>query len=88
VFIPRHRLDSTTLRELFLWTEENFLERTAGSPIRRIGYQRWLRNIAVALGNGSAVNASVAALVTRRAGVTAMVREHIDWALDRLGQSP
>jgi len=88
VFIPRHRLDSATLRELFLWTEENFLERTAGSPIRRIGYQRWLRNIAVALGNGSAVNASVTALVTRRAGVTAMVREHIDWALDRLGQSP
>tara|TARA_Y100000310_G_C20510370_1_gene728525 strand:+ start:232 stop:498 length:267 start_codon:yes stop_codon:yes gene_type:complete len=88
VFIPRHRLDSATLRELFLWTEEDFLERTAGSPIRRIGYQRWLRNIAVALGNSSAVNASVAALVTRRTGVTAMVREHIDWALDRLGQSP
>src|SRR5690606_25865073 len=50
-FQPRHGLDDATLVELFLWSEQEFLEKTAGSPIRRTGYQCWLRNLAVALGN-------------------------------------
>ena len=50
-FVPRHLLDNSELLSLFQWTEAQFLERTAGSPIRRIGYPRWLRNLAVGLGN-------------------------------------
>ncbi len=53
-FLPRHGLDAPRLVELFAWTEAEFLERTAGSAIRRIGHVRWLRNIAIALGNAGA----------------------------------
>ncbi len=81
-FKPRHRLDSSQLTELFAWTEAEFLARTEGSAIRRIGYERWLRNIAVALGNAPGGVASVAALEARRDDPSALVREHVAWALD------
>jgi epoxyqueuosine reductase len=87
-FAPRHGLDGTSLVELFAWTEAAWLERTAGSAIRRIGYESWLRNIAVALGNARTTPAVVDALRGRRAGATPLVREHIDWALHRHGVSP
>ncbi|MEM9531978.1 MAG: tRNA epoxyqueuosine(34) reductase QueG [Pseudomonadota bacterium] len=80
-FWPRHQLDDVTLVELFGWTEAQFLERMAGSPIRRIGYQRWLRNIAVALGNAPSTQAVRAALEARRDDPSALVREHVHWAL-------
>jgi epoxyqueuosine reductase len=83
-FRARHALDRSSLVELFGWSETQFLERTAGSAIRRIGYQRWLRNLAVALGNAPRAPEVIAALDARRAGADPMLREHIDWALARL----
>lgn len=80
-FLPRQRLDRATLLELFDWSEEQFLQRTEGSAIRRIGHRRWLRNIAVALGNASYSEACVAALEARRGEADELVKEHIDWAL-------
>jgi epoxyqueuosine reductase len=71
------------LVDLFAWTEEQFLERLAGSAIRRIGHERWLRNIAVALGNAPRSAAVVAALAARRTNATPLLQEHIDWALSR-----
>jgi len=87
-FHPRHNLEAADLVELFLWSEDTFLSRTAGSAIRRTGYRGWLRNLAVALGNAPRSARIVAALEQRRgepsaAGVDDMVREHIDWALAR-----
>jgi epoxyqueuosine reductase len=84
-FSPRHRLDSETLVNLFGWSKETFDENTRGSAIRRINYQQWQRNLAVALGNGSPSKAAIAALRSARGGASAMVAEHIDWALARLG---
>ena len=84
-FAPRNRLDTATLVDLFGWTETEFDARLAGSPIRRIGHARWLRNIAVALGNGPATAAARRALTARRNHSDALVREHVAWALDRLG---
>lgn len=84
-FAPRHRLDSTTLVELFAWSAADFAERTAGSPIYRIGHERWLRNIAVALGNAPTTAAVLAALQARAQDDSAIVREHVAWALDRHG---
>jgi epoxyqueuosine reductase len=84
-FLPRHGLDAPQLIELFGWDERTFLARTEGTPIRRIGHVRWLRNIAVALGNalrdapGDA--AVIAALHARAAHPAAQVREHVAWAL-------
>lgn len=80
-FRPRHKLDDSELLTLFMWSEQEFLDRTAGSAIRRIGYQGWLRNLAVGLGNAPYDDAIVAGLQKRRAGSTELVREHIDWAL-------
>jgi epoxyqueuosine reductase len=82
-FQARHGLDATSLVDLFHWTESEFLERTSGSAIRRIGYQRWLRNIAVALGNAPRAESVVAALSSRREDPSAVVREHVGWALER-----
>jgi epoxyqueuosine reductase len=79
-FKIRHRLDSSRLSELFAWTEEEFLARTEGSAIRRIGYERWLRNIAVALGNAPATAENAAALSARVDDPSALVREHVAWA--------
>lgn len=82
-FAPRHGLDSAGLVELFQWTEAQFLTRTEGSAIRRIGHQRWLRNIAVALGNAPASEMVVKALETRLSHKSEMVREHVQWALSQ-----
>jgi epoxyqueuosine reductase len=79
-FTARHPLDAPDLVELFLWDEPQFLNNTEGSAIRRIGYTRWLRNIAVALGNAPRSEAIVRVLESKR-GIDAMVDEHIDWAL-------
>ncbi len=83
-FDPREGLTGSTLVELFGWTEEQFLQRTEGSPIRRIGHARWLRNIAVAMGNALAKRddpAIRAALVAQSGHASALVREHVAWAL-------
>lgn len=85
-FQPRHGLADVQLIELFGWSEADFLERTAGSAIRRIGYERWLRNIAVALGNAPFDARIVSALEEKRAVVSEMVREHVEWALARQKQ--
>ena len=82
-FSPRHGLDDAALLDLFAWTEEEFLARTAGSAIRRTGYEGWLRNLAVALGNAAPDAAIISALRQRRAQVSELVREHIVWALAR-----
>ncbi len=83
-FTPRHKLDSASLLELFAWTEQQFNDRLAGNPIRRIGHERWLRNIAVALGNGPAGKTVEEALRQRLDHPSAVVREHVAWALTRL----
>jgi len=83
-FLPRHGLDAPQLTDLFAWTEAEFLKRTEGSPIRRIGHPRWLRNIAVALGNGAADDKVLQALQERSGHDSEMVREHVAWALQRL----
>jgi epoxyqueuosine reductase len=80
-FEPRNGLDAATLVELFAWTEEEFDRRLEGSPIRRIGHERWLRNIAVALGNAPASGENTGALQSRRDDSSALVREHVEWAL-------
>jgi epoxyqueuosine reductase len=80
-FAPRHGLDDAQLTELFSWTEDAWLERTAGSPIRRIGYECWLRNIAVALGNAATSAEVLQGLESRRAHHSQLVREHVAWAL-------
>ncbi len=87
-FKPRHNLAHSDLLDLFNWSESEYLQRTAGSAIRRIGYQRWLRNLAVGLGNAPSSEAVINALEAKREkgpreGVSEMVREHIDWALQR-----
>jgi epoxyqueuosine reductase len=82
-FEPRNGLDRATLVELFAWTEEEFDQRLQGSPIRRIGYERWLRNLAVGLGNAPTSLPVVAALRARADHPSALVREHVHWALSR-----
>ncbi len=79
--VVRNGLDGAGLIELFAWTADEFDARLAGSAIRRIGYARWLRNIAVALGNAPCSAAAVAALNARRDDPSALVREHVSWAL-------
>ena len=86
-FQVRHGLDAPKLVELFGWDEVEFLRRTEGSAIRRIGHERWLRNIAVALGNGPHSPAVVAALQARQMHSSVLVREHVTWALATLGES-
>jgi epoxyqueuosine reductase len=80
-FAVRHGLDDATLVALFGWSEQEFEERTKGSAIRRIGYECWLRNLAVGLGNAPYSARSVAALKKREADPSALVREHVAWAL-------
>ena len=82
-FAPRHGLDAAELIDLFQWTEPQFLKRTEGSAIRRIGHACWLRNIAVALGNADTSGAVIKALKDRLHHSSAMVREHVEWALAR-----
>jgi epoxyqueuosine reductase len=87
-FAVRHGLDDVTLVELFAWSEDDFHARLQGSAIHRIGYERWLRNIAVGLGNlppgSSGAGAALAALEGRAAHTSPLVREHVAWALQRL----
>jgi len=82
-FAPRHGLDAPQLIALFEWNEEQFLQRTEGSAIRRIGFECWLRNIAVALGNAPTSDAIVEALLSRLQYDSEMLREHVEWALKR-----
>ena len=82
-FKVRHGLDHARLTELFGWTEQQFEARMRGSAIYRIGYERWSRNIAVALGNAPPSPAVVAALKARREDASTLVREHVEWALRR-----
>jgi epoxyqueuosine reductase len=82
-FSPRHNLNSLQLIEAFAWTEADFLHKTEGSAIRRIGYERWLRNVAVALGNAPASAAIVEALTKQSQHLADVVREHVTWALAR-----
>lgn len=79
----RNGLDSSSLVELFGWSEADFLRKTEGSAIRRIGYEQWLRNVAVALGNAPTSAPVVAALESRRGHPSSLVREHVEWALAR-----
>ncbi len=82
-FTPRHSLDDAQLVDLFAWSERDFLNRTEGSAIRRIGYDCWLRNIAIALGNAPTSKEVIAALNSRLNNVSEMVNEHITWALQQ-----
>ena len=82
-FRARNNLDEATLLELFAWSEEEFLQRTEGTAIRRSGHERWLRNIAIALGNAPATPAVMEALASRRDDPSPLVREHVAWALAR-----
>ncbi|MDJ0906652.1 MAG: tRNA epoxyqueuosine(34) reductase QueG [Woeseiaceae bacterium] len=86
-FAPRHGLDAAELTELFGWSEDEWLERTAGSAIRRIGYTAWLRNIAVALGNCRTTSDVIAALRQRIDFPSELVQEHVRWALDQHEES-
>jgi len=86
-FRPRADLDSGSLVELFGWDEETFLARTEGTAIRRIGHERWLRNLAVGLGNAPTTPDVVEALRARSDHASALVREHVAWALARHGES-
>jgi epoxyqueuosine reductase len=88
-FAVRNGLDTASLVELFAWTRDEFESRLAGSAIRRIGHERWLRNLAVGLGNAPTCAAVIAALRARADDASALVREHVAWALARhASQSP
>lgn len=83
-FSPRHALDSTQLIDLFLWDENTFLQKTEGSAIRRIGYERWQRNLAIGIGNGSQSSKALKALHHKRTTASDLLAEHIDWAIEQL----
>ncbi|WP_060480692.1 tRNA epoxyqueuosine(34) reductase QueG [Pseudomonas sp. NBRC 111119] len=80
-FQPRHGLENAELAEMFLWDEKTFLRKTEGGPLRRAGYERWLRNLAVGLGNAPSTIPVIEALKARRDDGSALVREHVAWAL-------
>ena len=82
-YLPREGLDAPQLVDLFTWTESEFLQRLEGSPIRRIGYECWLRNIAIALGNAKTSQTVLAALKDRIEYPSELVREHVQWALEQ-----
>lgn len=82
-FNPRNGLDSTLLINFFSWNEKTFLSKTEGSAIRRLGHIRWLRNIAVALGNLPCNPAVISSLNTRLEHPSSLVREHVEWALEK-----
>ena len=87
-FAPRHGLDNSSLATLFSWTEQEFLDRTAGSAIRRTGYEGWLRNIAVGLGNALSAIPVIEALKSRVNHESPLVREHVQWALHQHQPQP
>lgn len=82
-FDTRNGLDAAMLVELFAWSEDEFARRLEGSAIRRIGHERWLRNIAVALGNAPSAASVIEALQARASHASTLVREHVTWALQR-----
>lgn len=82
-FAVRNKLDDIKLTELFSWSEDEFRTRMAGSAIYRIGHEQWLRNIAVALGNAQASEECLHALYARRQHHSSLVKEHVEWALQR-----
>lgn len=86
-FSPRHQLDHTDLLELFQWSEEEFLKKTEGSPIRRTGYDGWLRNLAIGIGNSAAGEKAIIVLERRKGETSLMVQEHIEWAIKRLNEN-
>ena len=86
-FAPRHGLDHATLVDLLDWDEATFLARTEGMALRRVNYEQWVRNLAVAAGNAPPDPAIIAALERRQESASAMVREHIGWALARQERS-
>ena len=87
-FRVRNGLDSAELADLFAWTESEFRQRMSGSAIHRIGYERWLRNLAVGLGNAPGSERVLAALRSRAQDLSPLVREHVAWALERHGAAP
>lgn len=82
-FSPRHQLEDSELIEIFKWSKAEFEEKTAGSPIRRAGYEQWQRNLAIGLGNGSPTSEAINTLKNYQ-GSSALVREHIEWAISQL----
>ncbi|MBD3635329.1 MAG: tRNA epoxyqueuosine(34) reductase QueG [Methylophaga sp.] len=84
-YLPREGLDAPQLVDLFNWTEQEFLQKLEGSPIRRIGHDCWLRNIAVALGNAETSEAVIEALQQKQFHPSDLVREHVNWALAQHG---
>ena len=82
-FMVRHGLDAPSLASLFGWSEREFLQKTEGMALRRAGYQGWLRNIAVALGNADGSHEVKSALAARASDPSELVREHVHWALER-----
>jgi epoxyqueuosine reductase len=82
-FAPRHGLDDVELSELFSWNKATWLEKTEGSAIRRIGHERWLRNVAVALGNAKTTPKILAALQSRLEDDSPLIVEHVQWAIDQ-----
>ena len=87
-FVPRRGLDGPKLAELFGWSEEEYLKRTEGSPLRRPGYESWLRNLAVGLGNAPTSEEVVDALRSRESHPSELVREHVRWALNQHAGRP
>lgn len=86
-FQPRHGLDDAHLIDLFLWNEDEFLQKTEGSAMRRVGYECWLRNLAVALGNASSSEQTINALKSRLDYRSSLVQEHVQWALQQHGMN-
>lgn len=88
-FYPRHNLENSDILTLFNWSEEEFLQKTAGSPIRRIGHENWLRNLSVALGNANQSPEIVNAIELRKSkSNNSWLIEHFDWALSRQKNPP
>ena len=85
-FLPRHQLDRASLAEVFLWDAETFFNKTEGSAIRRIGYEAWVRNIAIALGNDIPSEECMQLLSTRLEDTSALIREHVLWAYEKQRQ--
>ncbi|WP_221931517.1 tRNA epoxyqueuosine(34) reductase QueG [Aliidiomarina halalkaliphila] len=83
-FLPRHPLHAPDLLALWAWDEATFLQQTQGSPIRRIGFERWQRNLAIAIGNSAPNPSLIQALQEKRTAASEVVKEHIDWALAEL----
>mgnify|MGYP000866726368 FL=1 len=85
-FTPRHNLNDALLTTLFSWNPQEFLDKTQGSPIRRIGHERWLRNLAIGLGNASGSTYILKQLNARKQHPSLLVREHVQWAIEQQEQ--